>query len=329
MARHSRRKFLLDGTRTVFTSAAAASTLGVLAGCRKTGHDNVRTPDLVWGRKARTRDAVGMFHKPRAMVIDSQDYVYIVDMMGKVQVFDADGNFQRSWLIPLIAQGKPTGIGLAKDNSIMVADTHYFRVLFYSRDGQLDPLRTIGGVFGDNPGEFHFVTDVCQNQRGHIFVAQYGQIDQIQEFDPDGVFVRRWGKQGRNEGDFARPQALAIDRHQLLWIVDAHNHRVQVFRTDGPNPEKVMQWGAPGNRPGELRYPYGIDFDADGSVLLAELGNHRVQRLSQEGKHLEMWGGPGAKPGEFSSPWSLAINSKRQLFVLDSLNNRVQRFALA
>jgi hypothetical protein len=261
------------------------------------------------------------------MAIDPQDRVYVVDMFGRIQVFDTEGTLLRGWATPAIELGKPTGLGIAQDGAIMVADTHYSRVLFYSVEGVLDEPRTIGGKFGDNPGEFHWVTDVCQDARGHYFVGQYGQIDQIQEFSPDGQYIRRWGRQGRELGEFARPQALAVDNQGLLWVADGCNHRIQVFRVDGPMPELIMQWGKQGNRLGELQYPYGLAFEMDGTVLIAEYGNHRVQHLTREGQPLEMWGKAGSQGGQFNTPWAVALDSKRRVFVLDTLNHRVQRFS--
>jgi DNA-binding beta-propeller fold protein YncE len=212
----------------------------------------------------------------------------------------------------------------------MVADTHYYRVLFYTPQGELVEDRTIGGEFGDQPSQFHFVTDVAQDARGHYFVGQYGQIDQIQEFDPEGKFIRRWGSQGRGPKQFSRPQALHIDEDGLLWIADACNHRLQVYDVQASvaTPECVMTWGEPGDKEGQLKYPYGIDFHSDGTLYVAEFGNHRVQRFTKEGKSLECFGSAGKEPGQFIDPWALVIDSRRHLHVLDTGNNRIQRFEI-
>ena len=267
--------------------------------------------------------------KPRAMVVSPEDELFIVDMTGRIQVFDAAGEFSRSWRIPAIKQGKPTGLGWSNDGKLLAADTHYYRVLFYSPTGELDESRTIGGEHGDGPSQFHFVTDVAQDSRGHFFVGQYGQIDQIQEFDPEGKFVRRWGSQGDQPGEFSRPQSLLVDEQGLLWVADACNHRIQIFDVSGRQPELVQMWGTAGGQPGEIQYPYGIEFDQDGTVLIAEYGNHRIQRFSRDGQPMGAWGGPGGEPGQFMSPWALALDSKRKLHVLDTLNHRVQRFQLS
>ncbi len=303
-------------------SLATGGLIATSEGCVPQAHAT-RTPDLVWGRRGFSE---GRLLKPRAMAISRQDELYIVDMMGRIQVFDLDGNYLRGWRTPIITQGKPTGLGFARDGSLLVADTHYFRMLVYSPAGELDESRTIGGEHGDLAGQFHFVTDVAEASNGHLFIGQYGQIDRIQEFDPAGQFVRSWGSQGSQPEQFSRPQALLFDSDGLLWIADACNHRIQVFDVSGSQPRLERMWGEPGSAPGELNCPYGMDFDSQGNLLLAEFGNHRVQRFSRDGESLEIWGGVGDEPGLFQRPWALITDSQRNVHVLDTENHRVQRF---
>lgn len=318
----SRRQF-------VQTACWIGGGLGLAAGALSTGcvpQTGVhRTPDLVWGRLGLSD---GRFSKPRAMVISPRDELYIVDKTGRIQVFDTDGNFLRGWRTPEIKQGKPTGLGWSRDDLLLVADTHYFRVLFYRPDGELVEQRGIGGEHGDGPGQFHFVTDVVQDARGHYFVGQYGQIDQIQEFDSECRFIRRWGSQGSQPNEFSRPQGLLMDKEGLLWVADACNHRFQVFDVSRSPPELVQCWGVAGTEAGQLQYPYGFDFDTDGTLLVAEYGNHRIQRFTRDGQTLEIWGSPGKEAGQLVSPWALHLDSQRRLHVLDTLNHRVQRFRL-
>ena len=322
---NSESKPIFSRSRRDWLALTGAACLAAQCGCvPSTGA--ARVPDLVWGRRGVATD--GLLFKPRAMTIDEKDQIYIVDLTGRVQVFDADGKFLRSWKTPLAEQGKPLGLAIGNDGSVIVSDTHYFRVLFYSRDGVLDESRTIGGVNGDLPGQFQFVTDTIQAKNGHFFVGHYGQSDMIQEFDEAGAFVRRWGSQGNEPGQFSRPQTLLLDSSGLLWIADACNHRIQVFSVDGAEPKLEQIWGKPGTAAGELQYPYGMDFDSDGTLLIAEFGAHRVQRFTRDGKSLEVWGSAGKEPGQFINPWALAVDSKRRLHVLDTMNHRVQRFQL-
>lgn len=324
-----RREFLgllgRSGAATLAGVCAAGTVLSSSTGCSPPANGTA-TPQKIWGRLGLSE---GRLHKPRAMTISNTDEIYIVDTTGRIQVFDTDGNYQRGWRTPFIKNGKPTGMGWGNDDTLLVADTHYFRVLFYHPDGTLDETRSIGGTNGFGPGEFQFVTDVAQDQRGHYFVGQYGQNDLIQEFDPECKFVRRWGRQGEGPGEFSRPQALLVDDDGLLWIADACNHRIQIYDVSKPEPELVGIWGSAGREPGQLKSPYGIVFDQDGTLLVAEFGNHRVQRFTKEGESLECWGEAGKGPGQFIDPWALILDSKQQLHVADTKNHRVQTFDLA
>lgn len=308
-----RRSFL-----TIATSACALAQSGCVPQSTSAGE-----PELVWGRRGLSD---GRLMKPRAMVIDPSDTLYIVDMTGRIQCFDVDGNFLRGWRTPEIKQGKPTGLAWSNDGQLLVADTHYFRMLVYSPNGELIEQRTIGGEHGDEPGQFHFVTDVVQAANQNYFIGQYGQIDRIQEFDPKGNFIRMWGSQGSEPVQFSRPQGLMVDQQGLLWVADACNHRIQVFDTQASVPELVKCWGEFGAAPGQLKYPYGFVFDKDDTLLIAEYGNHRVQRFSRDGEPLGILGGLGDAPGQFLSPWALGLDSTGKLHVLDTMNHRVQRF---
>lgn len=314
----------VDPFRRKLISLMALSGTAAVVGCVPQSV-SMCAPELVWGKMGFGQ---GRFQKARAITISSSDELYIVDKMGRIQVFDTDGNYRRGWNTPAITQGKPTGLGWSRDDHLLVADTHYFQMLVYTPQGVLESERTIGGQLGSQPGQFAFVTDVVQDQRGHYLIGEYGQNDRIQEFDSSGVFVRQWGVQGNLPGQFSRPQGLAVDSAGHLWVADACNHRIQVFDLKGSKVELLKIWGSQGDQAGQLHTPYGILIDSDDTVLICEYGNHRVQRFSVDGKSLELLGGHGREPGKFLHPWGIALDSQRRLHVLDTENFRVQRFRL-
>ena len=281
-------------------------------------------PDAVWGRHGYSD---GRFHRPRAITIDSQDRLYIVDLTARIQVFDGDGQFIRAWQTPISAQGRPTGLSIDSQGRVVVADTHYFRVLFYTPEGEWLEDQTIGGTFGGGPGEFCFVTDVAEDSQGNLYISEYGEYDRIQKFSPDHHFIMQWGHHGSEPGQFLRPQNLAIDENDHLWVSDACNDRIQVFDVRGADAKLVQTWGQSGTEPGQLRYPYGMWLASD-SVYLCEFGNHRVQKFSRDGKFVAAWGEPGHKPGQLQQPWGVVRDSRQRLYVLDTYNHRVQRILL-
>lgn len=281
--------------------------------------DNFGSVDLVWGGKGL---GPGRFQKPRAIAIDAEDRLFVVDFTARIQVFDPDGKHLRGWQTPNFKKGRPTGLTVAPDGALLVADTHYHQVLVYSPEGELLPDRTLGGTPGNGPGEFGLVTSVAVDAEGCMYVSEYGQFDRIQKFSPRGEFLKQWGSHGEAPGQFVRPQSMVFDKLQRLWVCDACNHRVQVFDREG---NLLLVWGLEGTAPGSLYYPYDLAFDGSGGLFLCEYGGQRVQRFTLGGQPLGCWGRLGAEPGQVRDPWGLVIDSRGRLHVLDTGNNRVQR----
>jgi hypothetical protein len=270
----------------------------------------------VWGRRGISD---GRLQKPRAMAIDRNDHIYIVDMTARIQVFTTDGTFLAKWQTPDHQFGKPTGLSIGNDGNVLVANTHYYEVLIYSPDGQL--IKRLGGTKGQRPGEFGLVTHAVQDSHNNIYIAEYGEFDRIQKFTPEGKFILQWGGHGSEPGQFIRPQKMAVDKDDRIWVADACNHRIQVFNSEG---RLLKIWGKEGSRPGELYYPYDLLLAPDGTVYICEFGNHRVQRFTRDGKSLGCWGGEGREPGRLYNPWALVRDSQGLIYVLDTNNHRVQ-----
>lgn len=312
--------------RRDFCGIGVAAALGSI-GCFGSGaSDETRgfgELDAVWG----IHGVVGeRMHKPRAIAIDPDDNLYVVDFTARILVYDAEGNFLRSWQTPESENGRPTGLTYdATRDQLMVADTHYYRVLFYTPEGELVDDATIGGVNGKEPGEFGFVTDAVRDSQGRLFVAEYGDNDRIQVFSPEGEYLRGWGSHGSEPGQFRRPQNLALDAEDNLWVCDACNHRMQVFDAEGT---LLAIWGTEGSGEGGLYYPYDIAFDDAGDLFLCEYGNHRLQKFSADGQPLGTWGSQGREPGNLWDPWALVRDSRGKLHVLDTGNHRVQRVSI-
>jgi DNA-binding beta-propeller fold protein YncE len=296
--------------------AAAVLFAPLLAGC---GGPSA-TPEVVYGKRG-VND--GEFVKPRAVAIDADDHLYIVDWTARIQVFDRDGNFVGpSWTTPDFRNGRPSGLSITNDGNLLVSDSHYHCLRIYSRDGKL--LRTLGGEAGSGPGQLSYISDALQDADGYFYVAEFGENQRISKFDAAGKFVKCWGGPGSEPGQFSRIRAMALGPDGLLYLADACNHRIQVFTRDGA---LVRYWGTQGHEPGQLSYPYDLAF-APGKtpcLYVVEYGNNRVQKFTPEGESLGTWGGPGREPGKLGGPWAIAVDSQGRVHVIDSENDRVQR----
>lgn len=327
-ATQKRRTFLQNtlSTGAGLALGTAFSSLAILPGCTGTGSVGPSNlPDLIFGQRGL---ADGRFQKPRAIAIDQQDRIYVSDKTGRIQVFDDRGKFIRGWCTPEIEAGKPTGLSIDRDGTLMVADTHYYRFLFYTPNGDLLDQRTIGGTNGPDPGQFAFVTDIIRAPSGEFFCGEYGEFDRLHRYSADGKYIDRMGEHGNGELQFSRPQSFALDNEGLLWIADACNHRIQVIDWRSTTPQWVKTIGTQGNELGQLQYPYGLALGKDGSILVSEFGNHRVQKLDLTGKPIASWGTPGSEPGQLNQPWATATDSRNRVYVVDSGNNRIQRFRI-
>ncbi len=265
----------------------------------------------------------GKFSAPRAVELDPEGNLYIIDMTGRVQVFNPDFRYVRSFLLPQHEEGTPTGFCITPDDRIYIADTHYSRILVFNKQGDL--LHTFG-QYGHEQGCMIYPTDVAVDHEGNVYVAEYGKNDRIIKFNKNHEFIEEWGGSGTREGEFQRPMALEIDAQHRLLVCDSCNHRVQIFDLDG---NFIMSFGQVGKSPGNLKYPYDIACSESGTIFVCEYGNCRVQAFSEIGEPLGTMGSPGRAPGELYSPWGLAVIDPERLVVADTGNNRMIVFPVS
>jgi len=315
------------------TSVAALKPQAVLAvslvcllaaGCSPPASSGVKLQSRFFSRVeviGSRGTAPGQFIKPRSVAVDALDNLYVADMTGRVQKFSPKGDYLAAWLMPVTDLGKPKGMGLDGAGRIMVIEPHYSRVSHYSPEGK---LLLQWGAHGTNAGQLAFPRAVAANRRGEIFVSEYGVVERIQLFSPDGArALMSLGRFGDGPGQFNRAEGLGVDRSERLYVADSCNHRIQVF---SPAGQWLRSYGKPGKAKGELSYPYDVQVDPEGCQFVCEFGNSRVQVFSPQDESLESLGGPGNAPGLFNNPWSIALDSTGNLYVADGGNHRVQRF---
>ena len=100
-------------------------------------------------------DSDAQFVGPNAIVIDSNDNLYITEFMGnRVQKFNADGEFITAWGSEGVENGQfrnPTGIAIDSEGHIYVSESGNHRVQKFTSDGEW--LATWGGQ-GSDDGQF-------------------------------------------------------------------------------------------------------------------------------------------------------------------------------
>jgi len=284
----------------------------LLSGC---GHSSSSSGHfgLVIGSAGHT---AGKFNRPRGICYDpAHGVIFVVDWDGRIQKFTTNGQFKASWIMPEVRKGKPEEVCMTTNGTLLVADTHYSRIVEYTADGQF--LRSFGS-YGRGPGQFIYPVGIAQDRQGYLYVSEYGENDRIQKFTSAGEFVKAWGGFGTAPGQFQRPGGIEITTNDVIVVADAVNHRIQFFDTEG---QLLKVIGKEGTGPGEFRYPYDVAV-AGNTLYVLEYGNQRVQKLTLDGQPLGMIGRPGRGDGCFAFPWRFEV-VENMLYISDTDNNRV------
>jgi sugar lactone lactonase YvrE len=171
----------------------------------------------------------GEFIGPRGAVIDGAGNLYVADTgNNRIQKFGPSGNFLRTWGGDVVSGNAETG----------------FEICNTAASCKTGVSGTLGGAF-DNPN------GVATGGAEDVYVADFSN-NRIQKFDSAGNFLLAWGKDvlasggtgfeicttrtsckagtaGGLGGELNGPLGAATDAAGNLYVVDAGNHRIQVF----------------------------------------------------------------------------------------------------
>ncbi len=254
---------------------------------------------------------------PRGVTVGPQGEVYVLDNIGRVLVLDQQGQKQKSWFMPEHSVGKPERLLVTRSGRLLVADTHYHRVVVFDPEGN---VLSMFGREGEGPGEFIYPVAIAEDDRERLYVGEYGGHDRIQIFDRDGNYLSEFGRFGAGPGEFQRPSGIVWHDHKL-YIVDAFNNRVHVCDEAGkPVPLAAGAYSA------ELHYPYDLSIAADGSLAVVEYGAGRVTRFHPDGRLRDRCGMTGSGSGELATPWGLSLAAPNVAYIADTGNRRLVRW---
>lgn len=312
-----------------FLLIATTSALSGTAGCSGKRASSLPAGEVrVVGERGT---GPGRLFYPRSAAVNARGELCVVDKSGRLQLFDPAGSFLLEWELPEHDKGQPTGINFSRSGELLVADSHYQRILVYGAPAAGPPaLVRRWGREGTGPGEFTLVRDIVEDSEGYLYAGDYdGPQDRIEKFTSGGDFVLAWGRRGTGDGEFQRPQGMAVmklrDGSDRILVADSCNHRVQRFTTGG---RFEAAFGRLGSGPGEMKYPYGLAVieraGGEPEIVVAEWGNNRLQRFDVAGGSQGTWGAPGHERGELATPWDVVAGPGGLVFVVDYGNHRVQ-----
>ena len=127
------------------------------------------------------------------------------------------------------------------------------------------------GTLGSGNGEFKSPEGIAVDSSGRAYVVDTGN-NRIQLFRlanpcptattqivPGVCFVRAWGTFGTGNAQFNKPVDIAIDSSGLVYVADAGNNRIQLFRGNGAF---MKAWSSDGPGTAQFEKIVGVALDA-------------------------------------------------------------------
>jgi hypothetical protein len=137
------------------------------------------------------------------------------------------------------------------------------------------------------------------------------------------------GSYGSASNQLHKPWGIFVDISFNLYVADAGNNRVQLFRPGQLNGTTVAGNGIPNNL--TLNLPTDVILDGDGYLFIADNVNNRIIRSGPTDFQCVAGcsGSNGSAPYQLYKPYAMRLDSAGNIYVADEFNSRMQKFTLA
>ncbi len=272
----------------------AAIVPALVIGCTQ-----IELPDLVWPKPPET-----------ARIKYTRQYTGGANFQAKSKAADVLLGAKRSLVLK-----KPKGIHVAKDGKIYTTDTAAGDIFIF------DPVNKTATSTGSMGANFFFKPiGVTTDAKNRIFITD-SQTDKVTVLNQKGKVLATLVPRT----PFKQPSGIAADdEHNNLYVIDTHNHHIEVFHLDTLKHKDTI--GKRGKDEGEFNFPSNITVDSEGHVYVVDTMNGRVQIFDSEGRFINMFGQFGDVTGMFARPKGIGVDSEGHIYVVDAAFNNVQIF---
>ena len=254
---------------------------------------------------------------PSDVAVASGGQAYVVDSGNhQIAVFDASGTRVTSLGVMGEEEGQlmnPLGIGVSAKGEVWIADKGNERVVMF--DAKARP-RAAFELEAD--GEGIVPVDIAVGPQGKELFITSNNTHQVVVFSNKGEFLRAWGGEGEDDGQFRFPATIDIDAAGNVYVVDVLNARVQKFDAAGNH---LLTIGELGGKAGTFYRPKGVAVDDAGNVYVSDSFLGVVQVFGPDGAFSYVLGEDGTAT-VYDTPVGLAAAGTR-LYVTQMLAGKV------
>ncbi|MFI5285593.1 MAG: NHL repeat-containing protein [Candidatus Dormibacteria bacterium] len=232
----------------------------------------------------------------------------------------------------------PSGMEIAPNGNVIIADTGNDQVAEYSPTGTL--VWRVGSEgnaapCGSNPTgfpQFEQPRDAGVDSAGNVYVADNGNGRILKLNGTNGKCLVKPFKLpggGAPIGVTVSPTGAPV-ASQLVYAANGNNSQINVFSTSGAVVKTISSSsGCTLNRMRDAAA------DASGNVYVANYVSNNILEFSSTGACVRSWGKKGSATGQFMNPYGVAIGTDpfinggtpgEAIYVADSNNDRIQEF---
>lgn len=189
------------------------------------------TPQGAFIREVTRNTLLDKLEGPYAMAVAQDGSVWVGDITAhKIRHFSETGSYLGSASTSGVWNGTLTTVptkeveGLAIDSFGNIWATEHESNKVYEFDSTGTPTGFSFGAEGTGNGQFKGPVGIAIAPSGNIFVGD--EQNRIQEFKPDGGFMRQFGSEGSLSNQLKEPRGLAVAAGNTLLIADSTNHRL-------------------------------------------------------------------------------------------------------
>jgi DNA-directed RNA polymerase subunit RPC12/RpoP len=253
----------------------------------------------------------GQFMDARNVSVDSLGRIYVAEYLGgRVQVFDASGNFLTQWLVddqmPVLslAVTRDGNAYLVQNGRLTLHDGESGKLIQEIDSGQ-------GDAFYDAYATLDGGVATTFLELNNNFLLQ----DDILRYDRDGnLAMSVEGAVAQQTGEPELSPSIAEDTLGNIYVLAYFNNAVFKYAADG---RYISRFGSEGSEPGQFRFTDDIAVDNQGRVYVSD--SNGIQVFDPDGRYLDRI--------EVEGPaFGLAFDSQDNLYV--AARDRIYKYTL-